>query len=947
MSIQCFCQKQILENLEAATDLPADPENITYIAAMSEQRQQVPRSRQEDEGTGTKLTCADPRIQVLSSRDSPVPSASTSRGVQLTRHLSAERKRLLRQYYNVEASASNSHNRKQQSTQDDNSDSASSDDENSDKEDLVALLLMAESLPPRLPPEPALAAKDHPALSNEACEASRKNQKVFLAVQDQQHQSELQQLIHCDAKPLPCSGSTSVLPCEYVDFGLIRSKDNTTVTDDYVADGVIDRNNSDSNDRTSNNTEGLVFNSTASHNETILEHSFDLDSPREVQNTQNDNDWVVQRMRGRYDDGNDDETLPTPPALMVECPISSVAASFCKESNSSASKTDCGKVKEGVNYSADVQKRCDSGSDDDEQKITILTPSKWNQQFADHPYHNRMGVVHVQVKQARRLPCPVRSQVQLVLRLNPWKGKVKVKETAVAFAGPGGVQVQFGTNNYNNDAPITSLLHNYAGEEDVVMNGNETTIPEIQIDLVFQPLSVTLLEFVMCSFRISCRPLLQHPNTPVSAWLQSNGDDPNQCAWIELEAMFQPSASSEHVDCSDEETDIQDDDDSDHGGDYVVQDGASVASGSELAERHSYTPCTFDDDNYDESHFDRRKDDLVDEHETIMDETTTCTYEKVASNGDDFQAKANEQRQDVHDTLITHITLPASATKQHKSYRPKSSASVSSKSSVQSVSSIKIGRGENSSVDSLSGLSWQSNLHRTAGPMHKKFQLHLLRLTTFRRPAYCCVCGQNITTVLWKTIALHCEACGVDCCDDCRLQVDLHLPCMSEGAKLAVSAVFQNKVTMDNLMHALAPFDYENDKSQAAIDDLSRRSTTTAARSDSKVSLRLINTENKTHPSPCNLQAPHHRGVGTMKFDFLRAHVLDEAVPAETDPATLLDRRVRPGEYYVRVAWTGDTKTVRTRTIQSNGRPKLESGLMQFVVYVCCWCSIVFAQVEV
>ena len=117
------------------------------------------------------------------------------------------------------------------------------------------------------------------------------------------------------------------------------------------------------------------------------------------------------------------------------------------------------------------------------------------------------------------------------------------------------------------------------------------------------------------------------------------------------------------------------------------------------------------------------------------------------------------------------------------------------------------------------------------------------------------------------------------------------------------------------------------------MDDLSRRSNTLDM---SRRSTTLDTSANKgpLSPHPRLASAPPPRGVGTMKLEFLRAHVLDEVVAAETDPTTLLNRRVRPGEYYVRVSWTGDSKTVRTRTIQSNGRPKLESGWMKFVVYV-------------
>ena len=181
-------------------------------------------------------------------------------------------------------------------------------------------------------------------------------------------------------------------------------------------------------------------------------------------------------------------------------------------------------------------------------------------------------------------------------------------------------------------------------------------------------------------------------------------------------------------------------------------------------------------------------------------------------------------------------------------------------------------------------------------------------------------------TVVWKTIALHCEACGVDCCDDCRLQVDVKLPCGSEEAQKAVSEAFQNKLTVDNLLHAMAPFDGHHTKPAAvtsAIDEMTSLTTTNAS--------GALDVSGKS-PRAAPAKEQKRGGCGTMKLEFLRAHILDEPVPAETDPLSLIDRRVRPGEYFVRVSWTGEKKTVRTRTIQSNGRPNLASGLMKFLV---------------
>ena len=60
---------------------------------------------------------------------------------------------------------------------------------------------------------------------------------------------------------------------------------------------------------------------------------------------------------------------------------------------------------------------------------------------------------------------------------------------------------------------------------------------------------------------------------------------------------------------------------------------------------------------------------------------------------------------------------------------------------------------------------------------------------------------------LWTQIALRCEVCKVDCCDDCRLQVDIQLPCESDVAVKAVDDAIQNRLTFDKLLNVIAPFD--------------------------------------------------------------------------------------------------------------------------------------------
>ena len=81
---------------------------------------------------------------------------------------------------------------------------------------------------------------------------------------------------------------------------------------------------------------------------------------------------------------------------------------------------------------------------------------------------------------------------------------------------------------------------------------------------------------------------------------------------------------------------------------------------------------------------------------------------------------------------------------------------------------------------------------------------HLLRVQSLWVPAACAVC--NSVIVGWKS-AYRCEACNIDCCKDCQLQVDLQMPCGSSEAAASVAASFHNKLTMQNIMNVMAPWD--------------------------------------------------------------------------------------------------------------------------------------------
>ena len=178
---------------------------------------------------------------------------------------------------------------------------------------------------------------------------------------------------------------------------------------------------------------------------------------------------------------------------------------------------------------------------------------------------------------------------------------------------------------------------------------------------------------------------------------------------------------------------------------------------------------------------------------------------------------------------------------------------------------------------------------------------HLLQLKTFRTPASCLVCKRSIMSSLWKKKAFRCESCKIDCCSDCRLQVDLQLPCGSEAAKETVARAIQNKFTVENLMSVVAPVSEEH-------------ATLVSTSSKEKMVVEVAG------------------GIGVLKLEFVHSYVLSESeyFPPESEPSDVFrnkeDLKFHQGDYYMRVTRVGSADTVRTETIQNSGKPRFDSG---------------------
>lgn len=196
---------------------------------------------------------------------------------------------------------------------------------------------------------------------------------------------------------------------------------------------------------------------------------------------------------------------------------------------------------------------------------------------------------------------------------------------------------------------------------------------------------------------------------------------------------------------------------------------------------------------------------------------------------------------------------------------------------------------------------------RSAYHLHVKSKVHLLKLQSFWRPARCSVCKQSL--IGWKR-AFRCEACNIDCCADCQLQIDLQIPCGSLLAKNAVENSIQSKMTMERVLKTIAPVE-EKFEQQSSV-------------SWNDNATRLVG-------SPTD-----KGGIGRVRIRVHRASLFQTPLPLETPPVTVFDEanatNLRYGDYYVRVSCLGSANFKRTRTIQNTARPTFDSPPMVFDV---------------
>ena len=212
---------------------------------------------------------------------------------------------------------------------------------------------------------------------------------------------------------------------------------------------------------------------------------------------------------------------------------------------------------------------------------------------------------------------------------------------------------------------------------------------------------------------------------------------------------------------------------------------------------------------------------------------------------------------------------------------------------------------------SLSGLSFSQN---SLGGSKNRIQhkSHLFKLKTHYTPAICCVCNSSIRSGFARTVAYNCEACGLDCCADCRLQVDVEFPCGSDLASKAIAESIQTKLSTHSILSVVAPM---NESSERALDP----DYVSSAKKGHSMLTREI-----TEP------LGEAAGIGTMKVKFVQAAAFKNPLSSLAD-LSLEDQRTSQelieGDYYLRITRTGISESARTSTVQRSSQPQFDESM--------------------
>jgi hypothetical protein len=195
---------------------------------------------------------------------------------------------------------------------------------------------------------------------------------------------------------------------------------------------------------------------------------------------------------------------------------------------------------------------------------------------------------------------------------------------------------------------------------------------------------------------------------------------------------------------------------------------------------------------------------------------------------------------------------------------------------------------------------------------------HLLRAENYWMPTLkCAVCSR---TLFGRKGGFRCEACNLDVCGDCRLNVDIRVPCRSNLAKQFVAESKGNQVNLSKILSIIAPDDMFEEK---RIKEESQHDNT------KDLVPSTIGTGTGWNRLSTTLGEDAEKSIGVLRLEIIRACIYEQNLSSYQ---LLLDASgsksmpdVRVGDYYVRVSTTGSDKSTRTPTIQNTGIPNFQA----------------------
>ncbi|CAJ1956497.1 unnamed protein product [Cylindrotheca closterium] len=178
---------------------------------------------------------------------------------------------------------------------------------------------------------------------------------------------------------------------------------------------------------------------------------------------------------------------------------------------------------------------------------------------------------------------------------------------------------------------------------------------------------------------------------------------------------------------------------------------------------------------------------------------------------------------------------------------------------------------------------------------------HLLRTMNFWMPSNCAVCQKLL---VGRKSGSQCEVCNIDCCFDCRLNVDLRIPCGPSHSK-------RKKGSIESILSFVAPDETFERNRKSLVEETIDEGT-------------VFNEEDLDFST----------GIGYLKLCFLQAAIFKQPVPSDEHPEKVFavgeKGQLFNGDYYARVSISNSTRKGRTPTVQKSGLPQFRSTRLFF-----------------